>query len=628
MKYILIIVFTFLSLELEAQVKPIDSDGNGYYNLSSLDNLKWVSENDSSWSWNFELDNNIDASDTKTWNGGLGWSPIGNNNKSFKGIINGNGFSINKLYISHSSTHGESIGLIGIADHCQLLNLNLLDCVITGNYGPIGGLVGYNQGSKIINSHVNGKISGVSYVGGLVGTNSGLVEQSSSECTITGLGDVAGGIVGENYGTIDKSYSLSDVSSEYGDVVGGIAGENIGEITNSFAKGHVSGYSMIGGIVGNSDSGTLYRCFFKGSIESRAMYSGGLIGMASNTNITHCFAEVNKHEGKYTAGGLIGEFWDGFISKSYVKSTIEGYENIAGFISYLGTNTIITETYSASYITCSNNCSPFIAQKSSYNTVFSKCFWDSERSHGFSLGGTALPKKLLISKSFLKENGWDTDSTWFIDSNINEGYPYLKLEPAEIVTDDYDFGVINLNKTDSLKINLTIYNQSSETELIITGYSELPDSIYSTSLPKLDSSKNLIIDPQHYYKYTIIFLPKEVREYNDSIIFFSNANYSDNVARLSGEVIDTVEIGVENIQMEEGIIFYPNPAKDYIMIDFGKYNGASPIASDIKIYNIYGSTVTCYGVGNTSNYKIDISQLPAGMYFVRINGKVLSFVKE
>ncbi len=76
------------------------------------------------------------------------------------------------------------------------------------------------------------------------------------------------------------------------------------------------------------------------------------------------------------------------------------------------------------------------------------------------------------------------------------------------------------------------------------------------------------------------------------------------------------------------IFIYPNPAEDYIVIDFGNYNGASPIVSDIKIYDIYGSTVTCYGVENMSNYKIDISQLPAGMYFVRINDKVLSFVKE
>ncbi len=38
-----------------AQTRPEDTDNDGYYNISTLDELRWVSENDSSWSWNFDF---------------------------------------------------------------------------------------------------------------------------------------------------------------------------------------------------------------------------------------------------------------------------------------------------------------------------------------------------------------------------------------------------------------------------------------------------------------------------------------------------------------------------------------------------------------------------------------------
>lgn len=63
-KQITLIALLFMAITLNAQVEPTDTDGNGYRNISTLDHLRWVSENDSSWSWNFELDNDINAGDS------------------------------------------------------------------------------------------------------------------------------------------------------------------------------------------------------------------------------------------------------------------------------------------------------------------------------------------------------------------------------------------------------------------------------------------------------------------------------------------------------------------------------------------------------------------------------------
>jgi len=51
--------------------------------------------------------------------------------------------------------------------------------------------------------------------------------------------------------------------------------------------------------------------------------------------------------------------------------------------------------------------------------------------------------------------------------------------------------------------------------------------------------------------------------------------------------------------------------------------------SEIKIYNDMGEYVMTLGTGrDLSLQRIDISQLPAGVYFVKIGDKFAKFVKE
>ncbi|MBX3044678.1 MAG: T9SS type A sorting domain-containing protein [Candidatus Kapabacteria bacterium] len=79
---------------------------------------------------------------------------------------------------------------------------------------------------------------------------------------------------------------------------------------------------------------------------------------------------------------------------------------------------------------------------------------------------------------------------------------------------------------------------------------------------------------------------------------------------------------------ESGIEIFPNPASDFITINMesiracsnGNNNGASPIAS-IEIFDMLGLEVMNVGTGlELSTLRIDISHLPAGMYFIKIIG--------
>ena len=53
-KTITILAMLFLAITMNAQVEPTDTDADGFRNVSTLDNLKWISENSSSWADKFK----------------------------------------------------------------------------------------------------------------------------------------------------------------------------------------------------------------------------------------------------------------------------------------------------------------------------------------------------------------------------------------------------------------------------------------------------------------------------------------------------------------------------------------------------------------------------------------------
>ncbi len=74
--------------------------------------------------------------------------------------------------------------------------------------------------------------------------------------------------------------------------------------------------------------------------------------------------------------------------------------------------------------------------------------------------------------------------------------------------------------------------------------------------------------------------------------------------------------GEENIQKESSLTISPNPVSDFLTI-YG-HDGEK-----FEIYSVYGIKI----IEGTCQVKIDISYLPAGLYFVRIGNKVQKFVK-
>lgn len=87
-------------------------------------------------------------------------------------------------------------------------------------------------------------------------------------------------------------------------------------------------------------------------------------------------------------------------------------------------------------------------------------------------------------------------------------------------------------------------------------------------------------------------------------------------------VVEKSQTGVNDIQKSSNIEIYPNPANDFIVIN-GLQNQET-----LYFFDINGRSVFSY-LATKEIEKISIRHLPAGVYFVQIEGsKMLKFVKE
>jgi len=272
---------------------------------------------------NFALKQNIDCSETTTWNVGAGFEPIGTDTNEFSGNFDGNNYVIQHLYINRSTT--DYVGLFGESEGL-VYDVGIEDVNIFGGDYYVGALMGWNQNNDINNSYSTGLVKGNRYVGGLVGYTNG--------------------------GEITYSYSTSTVEedetcgSNCGYYMGGLVGYcNSGSITNSYSNGNVTGYSQVGGLVGGYTGTTLSDSYATGAISS-AYYSGGLVGVQSGGTISDSYATGNVSTSIDYVGGLVGLQSGGTLSDSYAVGDASGRTYVGGLTGYVTFEATITDSYS------------------------------------------------------------------------------------------------------------------------------------------------------------------------------------------------------------------------------------------------------------------------------------------
>ncbi|MDR3491177.1 MAG: filamentous hemagglutinin N-terminal domain-containing protein, partial [Gammaproteobacteria bacterium] len=247
----------------------------------------------------FALGTNIDASATSTWNSGLGFTPIATSGSPFTGSFNGQGYTINNLFMNRGDF--TSLGLFSsvssgasvVISNLGLTNVNITQTSTASNTNTAA-VVGIIAGSTTLLSNV--------WVTGTVQATAG---------TTPSVGGLVGLINTGTSGSITNSYNAASVSVIAGGFAGGITGHfATGTIQNSYNIGAISttgAGSFLGGIAGNLCSGCgsiiISGTYNSGSISTtNAPTAGAIVGNNSNLTATSNFFDSGTSGGVSSSG--------------------------------------------------------------------------------------------------------------------------------------------------------------------------------------------------------------------------------------------------------------------------------------------------------------------------------------
>ncbi len=108
-----------------------------------------------------------------------------------------------------------------------------------------------------------------------------------------------------------------------------------------------------------------------------------------------------------------------------------------------------------------------------------------------------------------------------------------------------------------------------------------------------------------------------------SALAFSQSNAGELLAmnNSGGRTEFTEETAFGGGQPEVGVVFYPNPVKDFMTVRFPQRGNHS-----VRIYNIIGESITQKSAFDVDILEINLSDLPKGMYFVsyELGGKIIT----
>ncbi len=219
----------------------------------------------------FRLTSNLDYTNVTKDEAGNNYTPVGLfysdgiTNKPFRGFFDGYGHTIKGIRVSYRNdisggTNG--VGIFGFIQDGSVKNLTVEDCVFKGT--TVGGVVGYNYGATIKNTHVKSSViissdeSPTANHGGIAGRNHlGTVEGNISEaqviCNEGQSCSIFGGIVGHALSSTTKNNLYLGTTVEGGSYVGWI----VGKIENTYPfDGNIYPSSLVGGGAGRENEST------------------------------------------------------------------------------------------------------------------------------------------------------------------------------------------------------------------------------------------------------------------------------------------------------------------------------------------------------------------------------------
>ena len=387
------------------------------------------------------------------------------------GLIGATGASLDSNTSSATVDGSSKVGgLIGLLNQGEITRNWVSNTVtLTTQYG--GGLVGYNQLSKIHHNSTKAQVTGLAAkdVGGLVGysrygtidsnqVTGGFVKgyynvggflgssmngmatlDNSAQAAVTAVSGNGGGFIGfmETSTTSLRDTARGTVDGK--DSIGGFAGKNVGTIEQSVAEGSVTGTGDAnGGFVGTNQLGVIRYGKATGNVKGSGSNVGGFVGRHGDNIHREGLITRSASFGAVDAlsshviglGGFAGYSAD-TITDSYTRSNVSGGYVQSGFAAYQ--NGYIANSYAAGSSTQAYKQGGFDAyrvQEFFFSSKIDSSFWDKTLSGQDTSISSSTAKGLTTAQ--MKDKAtytaalWDFTNVWDIDPTKNDGYPFLQ----------------------------------------------------------------------------------------------------------------------------------------------------------------------------------------------------------
>jgi PKD repeat protein len=239
--------------------------------------------------------------------------------------------------------------------------------------------------------------------------------------------------------------------------------------------------------------------------------------------------------------------------------------------------------------------------------------------------------------------------SWFIYDTTTHSTLYSGSSPnANVIIPYGDFCNVSLATTDSVgcssynELNLNgfwqtnnppcnalfvLFPDSTNTHLY-QGYNYSTGSNLNYSWSWGDGTSDTLPYPNHTYAaagfYNVCLTVWNTNCSDSQCVYYNVNRMNAKNAMHSINIINTGTTGIKNINLEKSFSVYPNPVSSELTI-----NLKDEKIEFIKIYTINSQLMM---QSNTSNNKLNISQLPSNIYFVEIKTAAniyrTKFVKE
>ena len=630
---LVITMFFIIPITTQAQFSGGNGTENNPYIITTAAQLAQLATyvNEENTAFNdkyYKLANDIDLSNYgSNFNNGKGWIPIGIHTGStyflFKGNFDGDNHTITNLYINAPDEICK--GLFGNISNSIVKNLSIEDININAS-SNVGGIMGQaTMNSTVINCHASGSVSGGSEVGGVAGglTSSVTMNNCSATGNVNGITQYIGGVVGSmfDYCNLNDCYSSNNINSISGNSVGGMAGRALlgCNITGCYATGSINGFSYVGGVIGKFERGTINKCYATGNISGNSNI-GGIVGYyyGNYCTFSSCAALNQKVScsNTSTVGRIVGYF-NGTLSNNIAFSGMLNYNNNTNW-SPTGATTKNGENISKELIHADGTL----------GNRFTTPTWTTQNGMLPGLFGSPvnMPQHLLfLAPQITTEqlpNGitnipysqtlsatGDTPITWSHESgSLPTG---LTISAA---------GVISGTTATKPTITTTALPDGKEKVayshlLVATGTATIIWSLETGELPTgLSLSEEGLISGTPTKEGTCNF-----------VVTATNSAGSDTKAL--SIFIEKGDVGIFENDLLTFTVF-PNPTNGELQIEIA--GQAHNDVTCIEIFDIYGRNVSSnHRIPTSSNHHINISHLPAGIYFLCIQtdeGRVMQKV--